>query len=176
LTVESTLGQGSCFTITLPLAIAQEPDTILKNPLQTANDNSAGRHVLLAEDNSGNILVATCLLATYGYSYDLARNGKEALAMLDANTYDVVLMDVQMPEMDGLEVTRRLREREKATGSERLPVIGMTAYALPEDRRRCLQAGMDGYIAKPFNHQELVNILQRVIKPAAVKPVIRLLN
>jgi CheY-like chemotaxis protein len=92
----------------------------------------------------------------------VAASGEEALALLERQTFDVVLMDVQMPEMDGLEATRRIRRRERENG-RRVPIVAMTAYALKGDRERCLEAGMDDYVAKPIRTPELFEILTRVV-------------
>jgi PAS domain S-box-containing protein len=110
--------------------------------------------ILLAEDNLVNQRLATRLLEKRGHQVTVAGNGLEALAAAGKNTFDLVLMDLQMPDMDGFEATAALREREMETGI-RLPVIALTAHALKGDRERCLEAGMDGYLTKPIRPQEL---------------------
>jgi len=110
--------------------------------------------ILLAEDNLVNQRLATRLLEKRGHQVTLAGNGKEAVAATEKNAFDLVLMDLQMPEMDGFEATAALREREKQTGIH-LPVIALTAHALKGDRERCIEAGMDGYLSKPIRPQEL---------------------
>ena len=115
--------------------------------------------ILLVEDNLINQQVVLGTLGTMGLTADLASNGKEALHALEAETYDLVFMDVQMPEMDGLEATRKIRRREEI--SPRLPVIAMTAGAMPEDRERCLEAGMDDYLTKPLHPTELADALEK---------------
>ena len=97
----------------------------------------------------------------------VAGNGREALAALDGGPFDVVLMDVQMPEMDGFEATAAIRAREAATGAH-MPIIAMTAHAMKGDRERCLEAGMDGYVSKPIRPQELFDVLDGLV-PAAVE-------
>lgn len=114
--------------------------------------------VLLAEDNLVNQKLASRLLEKRNHTVTIVSNGKEALAALERNRYDLVLMDVQMPEMDGLEATTILREREQATGNHQ-PVVAMTALAMSGDRERCITAGMDGYLSKPIRPQELDQIL-----------------
>ncbi len=117
-----------------------------------------GAKVLLVEDNEINRQVASELLAAAGLASDAAGNGLEALARLESGHYDAVLMDVQMPEMDGIEATRRLR----ASGRHpRLPVIALTAHALAADRQRFLDAGMDDYLAKPIEEQDLLRVLAK---------------
>jgi PAS domain S-box-containing protein len=120
--------------------------------------------VLLAEDNDINQTMATNLLEKWGHRVTVANNGLEALAALDREPFDVVLMDVQMPEMDGIKATAAIRGRE-ANGSNgnRLPIIAMTAHALKGDRERCLAAGMDGYVSKPVKAADLAAVLETVV-------------
>jgi two-component system, sensor histidine kinase and response regulator len=110
--------------------------------------------ILLAEDNRVNQAVASRLLSKLGHSIVIANNGKEAVDLLKQQTFDLVLMDVQMPEMDGIVATERIRECERSTHVH-IPIIAMTAHAMQGDRERCLAAGMDGYITKPINADEL---------------------
>ncbi len=116
-------------------------------------------HVLLAEDNAVNQMLATRLLEKHGHRVTVTTNGCEALAALDHTQFDVILMDVQMPEMDGFEATAAIRVREQNTGKH-LPIIAMTAHAMRGDEERCLAAGMDGYIAKPIKVRELIELLE----------------
>ncbi|HYL51829.1 MAG TPA: response regulator [Acidimicrobiia bacterium] len=125
---------------------------------------SARGAVLLVEDNTMNQLVATGMLTKLGYRFDVAANGREALDAINAREYDAVLMDCQMPEMDGYEATRRLRDAEVGNGRH-LPVIAMTAAAMQGDRERCLAAGMDDYITKPISQQAIAKILERWTEP-----------
>jgi two-component system, sensor histidine kinase and response regulator len=111
---------------------------------------SNGLRILLAEDNPVNQAVATRLLEKLGHSLMLAHNGKEALSLLSTHPFDLLLIDIQMPEMDGLTATRRIREKEGST-SIHLPIVAMTAHAMSGDRELCIEAGMDGYISKPIN-------------------------
>jgi CheY-like chemotaxis protein len=119
-----------------------------------------GRHlkVLLAEDGLINQKVAVDLLRLHGHEVIVANNGREAVAALERDSFDVVLMDVQMPVMDGLEATAAIRERERK-GRERTPIIAMTAAAMKGDREKCLAAGMDNYIAKPIDASDLLQAL-----------------
>jgi CheY-like chemotaxis protein len=115
--------------------------------------------ILLAEDNAVNQKVALRLLKQLGYGADVAWNGVEALEALERQPYDVVLMDVQMPELDGLETSRRIHARWSPR--ERPRIIAMTANAMPEDREACAAAGMDDYVAKPIRPQDLAEALKR---------------
>ncbi|MBI5688657.1 MAG: PAS domain S-box protein [Verrucomicrobia bacterium] len=121
----------------------------------------AGLRVLVAEDNRANQRVATLLLRKLGHQAELVANGAEALARLTQRDFDVVLMDCQMPEMDGYEAARRIRAGETPQINARVPIIALTAYARPEDRARCLAAGMDDYVSKPLRASELQAALQR---------------
>jgi PAS domain S-box-containing protein len=132
---------------------------ITRYSLQDAREPGTSLRVLLAEDNVVNQRLATRLLEKRGHRVVVAANGREALAVLAKERFDVVLMDVQMPEMDGLETTAAIREKEKGTGF-RLPVIALTAHAMKGDREKCLASGMDGYLSKPIRPQELDDILQ----------------
>src|SRR5271157_69630 len=125
----------------------------------TLREEKRTLHVLLAEDNAVNQKLAARLLEKHGHHVTVTSNGHEALAALDRDNFDVVLMDVQMPEMDGFEATAVIRVREQSTGRH-LPIIAMTAHAMQGDRERCLAAGMDGYIAKPIKAQELLDLLE----------------
>ena len=121
--------------------------------------------ILLAEDSIVNQKLAVALLEGEGHSVTLVTNGHEALEALEHALFDLVLMDVQMPDMDGLEATTVIRDREKRTGKH-LPIIAMTAHALKGDRERCLDAGMDGYIAKPIRALDLFDAIDRLVPPA----------
>ncbi|MEO6746435.1 MAG: response regulator [Caldimonas sp.] len=116
--------------------------------------------ILLAEDNVVNQKLAMRLLQQMGYRADLASNGIEAIESIERQTYDVVLMDVQMPEMDGLEATRRITARWPQT--QRPRIVAMTANAMQGDREACLAAGMDDYVVKPIRVDALVEALQSV--------------
>src|SRR6185295_6556035 len=123
---------------------------------------------LLAEDNVVNQKLALRILQQMGYRADLASNGKEAVESVERQTYDVILMDVQMPEMDGLEASRRITAKWSA--GERPRIVAMTANAMQGDREMCLQAGMDDYVTKPIRVDQLVealnNVQQRGISPS----------
>jgi CheY-like chemotaxis protein len=120
---------------------------------------SARLRVLLAEDNVVNQMLAMRLLEKAGHEVFLVPNGREALHAWSAQTFDLVLMDVQMPEMDGLQATEEIRRRESFEGRSHTPVLAMTAHAMHGDRERCLNAGMDGYLTKPLRQADLLSAL-----------------
>jgi len=122
----------------------------------------SGLKILLTEDNAVNQALATRLLEKMGNQVVVAGNGLEALAAIEKQSFDLVLMDVQMPEMDGFEATAALRKREMAQGRH-TPVIAMTAYAMKGDRERCIEAGMDAYVSKPINRHELMEAIHAVL-------------
>ena len=128
------------------VAPAKTPPAASYSPCQEAS--SCPLRILLAEDNLVNQALARKLLQKRGHTVAVANSGREAMDLLDQQLFDLVLMDVQMPEMDGFEATAALRAKEKRTGRH-LPVIAMTAHAMKGDEERCLKAGMDGYVAKP---------------------------
>ena len=118
--------------------------------------------ILLAEDNPVNQLVATRILEKQGYALEVASNGHEAIEILARQPFDLVLMDVQMPEMDGIETTKAIREKE-ARSDEHIPIVAMTAHAMKGDKERCLDAGMDDYVAKPIKAEDLLEVIHRFL-------------
>ncbi|HJY88449.1 MAG TPA: ATP-binding protein [Candidatus Acidoferrales bacterium] len=172
--LESQPGHGSTFHFTARFGVAggvgersapageqqtaplqtQIPDAVLERPARPLR-------ILLAEDNPVNQQLAVHLLERRGHSVVAAETGRKALAMLGKDRFDLVLMDVQMPEMDGLEATAAIRAREKTSG-ERLPIVAMTAHAIKGDAERCLAAGMDAYISKPIEPVELIETVERL--------------
>jgi PAS domain S-box-containing protein len=173
---------GTIFSAQLakPLKASQLYNTLLQLltagdvGTETADADANGKQarpsflrILLAEDNPMNQKVALRLLERLGYTATVAWNGREAIAALERETFDVVLMDVQMPELDGLDATRRICERWPA--ESRPHIIAMTANALPEDREACFAAGMNDYVAKPIRAEELARALKRA-RPVATSP------
>jgi two-component system, sensor histidine kinase and response regulator len=144
------------FATTQPRRQATEPAT---GPPRSPGEQL---HILLAEDNRVNQTVASRMLERMGHSVVVANHGLEALALLANQTFDLVLMDVQMPEMDGLTATRNIREGEKRTGAH-LPIIAMTAHAMKGDREHCLEAGVDDYVPKPVNARALMDSIAAVM-------------
>jgi PAS domain S-box-containing protein len=160
----STPRQGSTFTLTAPLGPAGE-----RNEDAGSGDRSPELprcpplHLLVAEDNPVNQKLVLRLLEKHGHTAEIAADGKAALGALERGHFDGVLMDIQMPEMDGLEVTARFRAVEPA--GRHLPIIAMTAHARAGDHLRCLESGMDAYLAKPLDTAELLGVLARVVVP-----------
>jgi two-component system sensor histidine kinase/response regulator len=115
--------------------------------------------VLLAEDNLVNQRLAARLLEKMGHSVVLVKNGREAVDVCAAQDFDVILMDVQMPEMDGFQATAEIRQREQRLSLSRMPIVALTAHVMTGDRDKCLEAGMDHYLSKPIGTQELRDLL-----------------
>ena len=159
ISVESVLHQGSTFTVCVPLTLA--PKELEDTPVDLSTlvaqtlDEKARPSVLLVEDFEPNVLVASTFLEGFGYRVDIAKNGLEAFELAKNHKYMAALMDVQMPGLNGLDATKMIRAHEQQTGKPRLKIIGMTAHAMAGDKERCLAAGMDEYISKPFNPAEL---------------------
>jgi signal transduction histidine kinase len=172
--VESELGVGSRFHFTVRLITEKNTASVAETlpvPLVTRyslggkGDFSKSLRILLVEDNRVNQKIAIRLLEKRGHLAVLAANGKEALDALAQASFDLVLMDVHMPDMDGIEATIAIREKEQSTGLHQ-PIIAMTALAMKGDRERCLAAGMDGYLAKPMDLQQLDQVLAAYAAPA----------
>ena len=144
-----------------------EPPLIPAEPAASA----ARLRILLAEDNDFNQQLIEHLLRRRGHDVVVARDGRKALEALDHSSFDLMLLDIQMPELDGFEVIEVLRRREQTAGGH-LPVVALTAHAMKEDRERCLQAGMDDYLSKPIRSAELVAVIDRVLagRPASEAP------
>ena len=126
--------------------------------------------MLVAEDNPVNQIVASEYLEALGCSVINVDNGREALAAIEREYFDVVLMDCQMPEMDGLSATRAIRARERQCGGRTLPIIAVTANAYEEDRQKSLEAGMDGYLSKPISETGLADALRRWGPKSTARP------
>jgi len=124
--------------------------------------------ILLAEDSPANILVATTILECLGYYCETAQTGEEALVKLRNAPFDLILMDVQMPVLDGYSTTRIIRQNEAQNNKPHIPIIGITAHALAGDKEKCLQAGMNDYIAKPFRQEELHDKITHVIRDTKI--------
>ena len=164
---ESHIGQGSRFWFRLPLQLATHALTEKNTPLEISKINIQAT-VLIVEDNPVNQQVVAKMLQKLGLNYEIAQHGREALSKLStSNLFDLVLMDCQMPIMDGFEATRHWRDQESKLSLPRLPIIALTANAMQGDEERCLDAGMDDHLAKPVNLQSLSQLLAKWLNPSA---------
>ncbi|MCA2970694.1 MAG: response regulator [Acidobacteriaceae bacterium] len=162
-TVASEEGVGSRFVVKLPLLASEQIAPVENEEAVGAGAKRTGR-ILVVEDNVVNQKVLQAVLTKRGYSSALAGDGAEALRMMAAEAFDLVVMDVQMPGMDGLEATRQIRRNE---AWRQLPVVALTAHAMSGDRERCLEAGMNAYLTKPIDSRELLRTLDRYLLAAA---------
>ncbi len=153
--VDSKIGVGTCFTVTLPLRKAPEVIEIQQNPLDDDKSKKQKRNVLIVEDHESNALVVSILLEEQGLTYDIASNGLDALRKFKKVQYDVILMDIQMPELDGIDTTRTIRKIERDELMVPTPIIAMTAHVMERDKDKCLSAGMNDFLSKPFERQVL---------------------
>jgi PAS domain S-box-containing protein len=163
--IENTVGQGATFHFTawfgLNQATLPERAAYSEKIAEPPVGEPARQRILLADDNAVNRALATALLTKRGHSVFQAMNGREAVERASAENFDLIFMDVQMPEMDGFQATSRIRKTELAHG-RRTPIIAMTAHAMTGDRERCLAAGMDDYLSKPLHKPELFALLDRL--------------
>ena len=134
----------------------------LKVDSRDSASQSGGLSILYADDNPINQRVASEMLRKAGHRVDVAGSGALAVSALDNGRYDVVLMDVQMPDIDGCTATAAIRARERETGRPHVPILGLTAYSTAADEARCLEAGMDAYVAKPISEQSLLSALRQI--------------
>ncbi len=160
--VSSEKGKGSVFSLIIPLRLAKEGDTStpIRNVDIQLNDRIRASmvndtRILIAEDYEGNIAVLGYMMDDLGCAYDIARTGAEAVNLWKKNSYSLILMDIQMPEMDGFTATANIRRVETEKDIPRTPIIGMTAHALIEDEHKCIEAGMDDYLSKPIDETSL---------------------
>jgi len=162
LQVESEVGKGSYFYFDIPLiCIKDEPLKLLE---EEQNANMLTGHILLAEDNKANQMFMGLMLSKMGLSYEVASDGAEAVEMRGKNDYTLILMDEHMPNMSGTEATIKILQMEKEEQREHIPIIALTANALTGDRERFLEAGMDDYISKPVETEEMLRLLKKYCK------------
>ncbi|NOZ68636.1 MAG: response regulator [Deferribacteres bacterium] len=163
---ESEPGKGSAFHFTARFGLArntEKHDTVSRDEGRESGRHGKKFHILLAEDNIINQKLAVRILEKEGHSVKVANNGMEAIEALKKEPFDLVLMDVQMPVMDGIEAARRIRNSKNGDFDPEIPIIALTAHAFKEDRERCLRAGMNDYISKPFRKQELFRMIERLV-------------
>ena len=121
-------------------------------------------NVLIAEDNELNQKLISRLIKNKGHQYTLTENGKEVIEALRKDTFDIILMDIQMPEMDGIEAAYFIRADKSGDFDPKIPIVAVTAYAYAEDRERCFNAGMNDFIPKPINNDKLHSVLEKIIR------------
>jgi CheY-like chemotaxis protein len=156
LSVESNKGEGTTFSFVISMKIPESEDHPNSNGIQPPEDYQLeGKRILQVEDNKMNQLLATTYLERSLAVVDQAENGKEAVAMLVSNDYDLVMMDLQMPVMDGFEATKKIRNELKSD----VPIVACSAHSLIGEKEKCLDHGMDDYISKPYNKSELLSVI-----------------
>lgn len=155
---DSKEGLGTTFTVELPLKTNNVALADVTSELSRVHKN-----VLVVDDYAPNLLVVTAVLEGAGYSYDTAINGMEALRRIQTRSYDAILMDIQMHDMDGFESTRHIREFEKENGLAATPIIAMTAHVQERDKNKCVEAGMTDFLGKPFNPDELIRKVKAIL-------------
>jgi CheY-like chemotaxis protein len=168
ITLVSEPDQGSTFTVTLPLRETAALPAAMPAPPAPANDRQDKPRLLVAEDSPIIQKLLAHMLRHNGFDFDTATNGEEALALWARGSYDLILMDVQMPAMNGFETTRAIRSLEEEHGGH-VPIIALTAHAYPADREKCLGAGMDAYVAKPINFSQLFTTIEGLFQGQAQK-------
>ncbi len=168
ITVTSTVGHGSRFTLAITYPLAPESVAPDANPvLALPGPDGRALVILVVEDNLMNQKLALQVLKRLGYTALIADNGQQAITLLEREPVDIVLMDIQMPVMDGYETTRYIRTTLHST----VPIVAMTAHALASEREQCLQAGMNDFVPKPFQMDELQRVIRNYLPRTAVKPV-----
>jgi signal transduction histidine kinase/CheY-like chemotaxis protein/sensor domain CHASE-containing protein len=159
----SEFGKGSSFIITIPFDMPVKPDIVAEPTYPSKDLSKLNQKILLAEDDRINQLYLKGFLRGKGFQVDTASNGIEALEKFNLNQYDIILMDGQMPTMDGFEASRRIREMEKLSNTH-TPIIAITGYAVTGDKEKFLDTGMDDYISKPIDEERLVHLIQKYTK------------
>ncbi len=170
---DSEQGKGTRFYFSIPFQIASDEITLESSPHEEIDTEKKlsvkGYSVLLADDEFVNITLTEVLLSRAGLLVDTVTNGLEAVNAWQEGNYDCILMDIQMPEMDGYEAVARIRAQEKVDGGH-IPIIAMTAHAMEDDRKKCLAAGMDNYLAKPIDEELLLSLLESYLLRSNTKP------
>ena len=167
--IDSTENEGSVFTFAIPFESAVlhvEPPAPVKVEREEKADPQRKANILVAEDNVVNQRLVRELLTRKNFDVTIVENGLKIFDILEQSNFDIILMDIQMPVMDGLEATAIIREIEKGTGKH-IPIIGITAYAVKADKEKCLGAGMDDYLAKPFIKEEFYNMIEKYLTKAS---------
>jgi CheY-like chemotaxis protein len=159
--VETEVGRGSTFRVTLTLQRGRSSRLAATDTRFDTADMPGGLRILVAEDNEVNQLVISAMLAQLGHSCEMARDGLEVIAKVQASTYDLILMDIHMPNLDGMAATRWIRALDSRAAH--IPIIALTANAMVEDREAYLEAGMDDHVSKPVEAKEIARAITRVL-------------
>ena len=160
LNVKSEINKGSEFYFTIPVKVGTRLETAAKNTQQIVFTNKT---ILLVEDNKSNQLFMSVILKKMSIDYEIANNGAEALEKFKLHQYDLVLMDENMPIMNGIEATKKIIEYEKEYNLKHTPIVALTANALKNDRKRFIDSGMDEYLSKPLDRNALNKVLQELL-------------
>jgi CheY-like chemotaxis protein len=173
--LSSVLGSGSCFTVILPCAELASPSVAVAIDCpaddlscESVQSQQTTPVILLVEDNEANIITISSYLTAKGYLIVLANNGEEAIALAQSANPDLILMDIQMPVMDGLEATKQMRQ---IPSLDHVPIIAITALAMDNDVERCLAAGANDYLSKPIKLRQLTKIIQQFLTPDSYSSV-----
>ena len=164
LTVNSEIGVGSVFTVQLDLPYSTDaiaPIAVESGVASQTLDGTLQGNVLSVEDNDVNQMIVRAMLTNLGLTVTTARDGAHAIELYSTNDFDLLLMDCEMPGMDGYEASRRIRALEAQTSRSRTPIVAITAHALTGDREECLKAGMDDYLSKPVSERRMADVLTR---------------
>jgi len=159
--MESEVEHGSVFHFTAWFGGVKTPQAAVEVPAPRGDPNRPSLAILVVEDDPISRTLASTVLTQNGYSVAIAANGVEALGLVERHAFDVILMDIQMPQMDGIEATDRIRRRESHKGGG-VRIVAMTAHAMKGDRERCLAAGMDDYISKPLDMNQLLAVVGKI--------------
>ena len=158
---QSEPGRGSIFTVSLPLEAAAEP--VAADPGQIGTQDVAAMKILVAEDHPTNRAVVSLILEPFGVDLTMVEDGRQAVEAAERETYDLILMDLQMPVLDGLSATREISAREAALNLAPTPIVALSANALPEHIAETRAAGMDGHLAKPIRPDALIDVLSQAL-------------
>jgi CheY-like chemotaxis protein len=169
MSVCSQLDVGTSFNLCLEFGIENGAVEQHAGEMEASVSALSGLKLLLVEDDYVNLVALEKLLSKYGFTTEIAEDGKQALEKLTTSDFDLVLMDVQMPVMDGVEAVRAIRNGEAGKDKANMPVIALTAHAMAGDKEKFMSAGMDGYLPKPLDERELMLELTRVIRPGDEK-------
>ena len=162
ISVKSEFKKGSEFSFTIPLDMAEDKELNIDEPVENKAKEKENKiqlkKILIVEDNPINRVIVEKFLKNCGYTYVTAEDAKQAMEALETDTFDIILMDVQMPEIDGLELTGMIRQDKRF---KNIPIVAVTALAMEQDREKCIAAGMNDYIVKPIVMEQLLSIIKK---------------